>query len=221
MVHSAGSSSAPNVQHDESDLDYPNAVDYVKAHEERGDAVIAVGPANLTGYSLGHAPTYWVSANRTQTLLYVFEKDNHVVDTEYGIPVLLNAAEFEAAIDAHRRLWLVVSDENSWRFIRPSDRSSRSDSSSCTRGSRYPSSCARTDGTRHSTFDRQRHWVARRGRSRRRRGGHRGSPPQAPVLGPRLLGRPGAHTTTTTTTTRRRHSPSRAGPGPRRGGYDR
>ncbi len=105
-----------NVQHNSINLDYPDAVDYVKAHEERGDAVIAVGPANLTGNTLGHAPTYWVSANRTQTLLYVFEKDNHVVDTEYGIPVLLNGAEFEAAIDAHRRLWLVVSDENSWRF---------------------------------------------------------------------------------------------------------
>jgi hypothetical protein len=106
-----------NVQHFDSDLDYPNAVAYVKAHEERGDAVIAVGPANLTGYSLGRAPTYWVSANKTQTLLYVFEKDNQVVDTEYGIPVLLNASEFETAIDSHRRDWLVVSDQNAVRFI--------------------------------------------------------------------------------------------------------
>jgi hypothetical protein len=106
-----------NVQHFDSDLDYPNAVSYVKAHEEPGDAVIAVGPANLTGYSLGRAPTYWVSANKTQTLLYVFEKDNQAVDTEYGIPVLLNASEFETAIDSHRRDWLVVSDQNAVRFI--------------------------------------------------------------------------------------------------------
>jgi hypothetical protein len=106
-----------DVQHFDSDLDYPNAVAYVKAHEERGDAVIAVGPANLTGYSLGRAPTYWVSANKTQTLLYVFEKDNQAVDTEYGIPVLLNASEFETAIDSHRRDWLVVSDQNAVRFI--------------------------------------------------------------------------------------------------------
>ena len=106
-----------DVQHFDSDLDYPNAVAYVKAHEERGDAVIAVGPANLTGYSLGRAPSYWVSANKTQTLLYVFEKDNQAVDTEYGIPVLLNASEFETAIDSHRRDWLVVSDQNAVRFI--------------------------------------------------------------------------------------------------------
>jgi hypothetical protein len=104
-----------DVQH--FNLDYPNAVDYVKAHEEKGDAVIAVGPANLTGETLGRAPNYWVSANRTQTLLYVFEKNNQVVDTEYGIPVLLNAVEFEAAIDGHRRDWLVVADQNVGRLL--------------------------------------------------------------------------------------------------------
>jgi hypothetical protein len=104
-----------DVQH--FNLDYPDAVDYVKAHEQGGDAVIAVGPANLTGQSLGRAPTYWVSANRTQTLLYVFEKHNQVVDTEYGIPVLLNANEFQAAIDGHRRSWLVVADQNVGRLL--------------------------------------------------------------------------------------------------------
>jgi hypothetical protein len=104
-----------DVQH--FNLDYPNAVAYVKAHQERGDAVIAVGPANLTGSSLGRAPTYWVSANRTQTLLYVFEKNDQVVDTEYGIPVLLDPVEFETAIDAHRRVWLVVADQNVGRLL--------------------------------------------------------------------------------------------------------
>jgi hypothetical protein len=104
-----------DVQH--FNLDYPDAVAYVKAHEHKSDAVIAVGPANLTGASLGRAPTYWVSANRTQTLLYVFEKHNQVVDTEYGIPVLLDPVEFETAIDAHPRVWLVVADQNVGRLL--------------------------------------------------------------------------------------------------------
>ncbi len=73
---------------------------YVKAHEHKGDAVIAVGPANLTGGSLGRAPTYWLSANRTQTLLYVFEKNNQVVDTQYGVAVLLNV---DGIRNCHRR----------------------------------------------------------------------------------------------------------------------
>ena len=106
-----------NVQHANLNLDFPDAVNYVKAHEAKGDAVIAVGPANLTGGNLGRPPTYWVSANRTQSLLYVFEKNNQVVDTQYGIPVLLNAAEFETAIDAHQRDWLVIADQNADRFI--------------------------------------------------------------------------------------------------------
>jgi hypothetical protein len=106
-----------NVQHSNLDLDYPDAVDYVKAHEHKGDAVIAVGPANLTGGSLGRAPTYWLSANRTQTLLYVFEKNNQVVDTQFGVPVLLNINEFETAIDAHPRTWLVVADQNASRLV--------------------------------------------------------------------------------------------------------
>jgi hypothetical protein len=106
-----------NVQHFNLDLDYPNAVHYVEAHEHKGDAVIAVGPANLTGGSLGRAPTYWLSANRTQTLLYVFEKNNQVVDTQYGVPVLLNINEFETAIDAHPRTWLVVADQNAGRLV--------------------------------------------------------------------------------------------------------
>ncbi len=57
-----------DVQHYNSNLNFPEAVNYVKAHEEKGDSVIAVGPANLTGANLGRPPTYWVSANRTQTL---------------------------------------------------------------------------------------------------------------------------------------------------------
>jgi len=105
-----------NVQHDNVGLDFPSAVAYVKAHQRLGDAVIAVGPANLTGGSLGHAPSYWLPANRTHDLLYVFEKNNRAVDTEYGVPVLLNAGEFEAAIDAHHRVWIVASDSNANRF---------------------------------------------------------------------------------------------------------
>jgi len=106
-----------DVQHNNVGLDFPNAVAYIKAHQDPGDAIIAVGPANLTGGSLGHPPTYWLPANRTHDLLYVFEKGNQPVDTEYGIPVLLNAAEFETAIDAHRRVWLISSDSNANRFL--------------------------------------------------------------------------------------------------------
>ena len=54
-----GSAFHANVSH--RWLDYPTAVAYVKAHMKPGDIVIADSSApNLVGYSLGHAPTYWV-----------------------------------------------------------------------------------------------------------------------------------------------------------------
>jgi hypothetical protein len=91
-------------------LDYPTAVAYVKAHMEPGDAVIVDGSPNLVGYSLGRAPDYWIPPHRTETLLYVFEKHGQAVDTQYGAPTILNAEDLDAALNSHRRVWLVGQD---------------------------------------------------------------------------------------------------------------
>jgi hypothetical protein len=101
-----GSAFHANVSH--RWLDYPTAVAYVKGHMKPGDIVIADSSApNLVGYSLGHAPNYWVAPHRTETLLYVFEKNDRPVDTQYGTPVILNAQTFLTAIDSAPRVWLV------------------------------------------------------------------------------------------------------------------
>jgi hypothetical protein len=103
-------------------LDYPTAVAYVKAHMEPGDIVIADSSApNLVGYSLGRAPNYWIPPHRTETLLYVFEKDDRPVDTQYGIPVLMNAQTFLSALDGSRRAW-IVGDSSLIRALLPSIR---------------------------------------------------------------------------------------------------
>jgi hypothetical protein len=101
-----GSAFHANVSH--RWLDYPTAVSYVKAHYEPGDIVIADSSApNLVGYSLGRSPNFWIAPHRTETLLYVFEKDDKPVDTQYGIPVILNAQTFLSALDGAHRVWLV------------------------------------------------------------------------------------------------------------------
>ncbi len=103
-------------------LDYPTAVAYVKAHEKPGDIVIADSSApNLVGYSLGRAPNYWIPPHRTETLLYVFEKDDRPVDTQYGIPVLMNAQTFLSALDSAKRAW-IVGDSSLIRALLPSIR---------------------------------------------------------------------------------------------------
>jgi hypothetical protein len=103
-------------------LDYPTAVAYVKAHMEPGDIVIADSSApNLVGYSLGRAPDYWIPPHRTETLLYVFEKEDRPVDTQYGIPVLLNAQTFLSALEGAHRAWL-IGDSGLIRGLLPSIR---------------------------------------------------------------------------------------------------
>ena len=100
-------------------LDYPTAVGYVKAHLQPGDAVIAATSPNLVGYSLGRAPTYWIPPHRTETLLYVFEKHDQAVDTQYGIPTILNAVELNDALNRYRRVWLVGADSAIRSLIPP------------------------------------------------------------------------------------------------------
>jgi hypothetical protein len=91
-------------------LDYPTAVSYVKAREQPGDAVISVATPNLVAYTLGRPPNYWIPPHRTETLLYVFEKNGQAVDTQYGIPTILTQGELDHAISAHPRVWLIGSD---------------------------------------------------------------------------------------------------------------
>ena len=100
-------------------LDYPTAVAYVKGHLEPGDAVIAAATPNLVGYRLGRAPDYWIPPHRTETLLYVFEKNGEAVDTQYGSPTILNAVDFENALESHRRVWLVGPDSVFRSLISP------------------------------------------------------------------------------------------------------
>jgi hypothetical protein len=97
-----------NISH--SQLDYPRAVAYVKAHLRPGDAIIAACPTNLVGVNLGHPPTYWLPYQRGAVLLYLIEKHGQAVDTQYGTPAILNVTNFERAIDSHPRTWLVVPD---------------------------------------------------------------------------------------------------------------
>ncbi len=96
----------------QSELNYPLADNYVKVRLRPGDAVIAAAPANLVGSTMGRAPDYWVPYRRYSNLLYVFDKNHRVVETQYGAGALLNGPAFEDAIDAHPRSWLIVADDN-------------------------------------------------------------------------------------------------------------
>jgi hypothetical protein len=96
----------------QSELNYPLADDYVKTRLRPSDVVIAAAPANLVGSTMDRPPDYWVPYRRYSNLLYVFDKNHRVVETQYGAGALLNGPDFERAIDAHPRAWLIVAGDN-------------------------------------------------------------------------------------------------------------
>ena len=91
-----------NVAH--SQYDYGTADAYVRSHWQRGDAVIAAGRPNWVEQGIGEKLTYWMTYHQSYVLLYVFEKNAQLVDTQFGVPVILNDEQLVRDIDVHPRI---------------------------------------------------------------------------------------------------------------------
>lgn len=102
--------------------DYERADSYVRSHLRPGDAVIAAAPGNLVAEGIGRPPTYWMAYYQQEVLLYVFEKQARPVDTQYGVPVILDNQQFVRAVNAHPRVWLVISDHHATLGLTPDER---------------------------------------------------------------------------------------------------
>jgi len=92
-------------------LDFDNVMQYVDTHIRPGDVVIAAAPANLVGEYLGRAPDYWMPYRRDERLLYLFEKGGQAVDTQYGVPTILDGDDLQRVLDDHQRVWLVTAPQ--------------------------------------------------------------------------------------------------------------
>jgi hypothetical protein len=99
-----------NVAH--SQYDYGTADAYVRSHWQQGDAVIAAGRPNWVEQGIGEKLTYWMTYHQSYVLLYVFEKGSQLVDTQFGVPVILNDEQLVRDTDVHPRIWLITSDDN-------------------------------------------------------------------------------------------------------------
>lgn len=97
--------------------DYTTADAYVRARLRPGDAVIAAAPGDLVGVGIGRPPTYWMAYYSRAVMLYIFEKNGRAVDTQYGVPVILDNQQFVRAVDAYPRVWLVTSDHDVRGFL--------------------------------------------------------------------------------------------------------
>jgi hypothetical protein len=102
---------ALGVSYSQGQADFGLTGAYVRDHLEPGDTIIAAASANVVAYGVGRVPDYWMPQHAGGRLLYVFEKDDEAVDTQYGIPTIETGDDLETVIDAHRRTWLLTTDD--------------------------------------------------------------------------------------------------------------
>ncbi len=83
----------------------------MKAQLEPGDAVIAAASAE-SGRLQPRARPRRTGSRRTgpRHCSTYSRRHDQAVDTQYGIPTILNANDLEAALSAHRRVWLIGPD---------------------------------------------------------------------------------------------------------------
>jgi hypothetical protein len=94
-------------------IDFGQVVTWLRSQLQPGDVVIAVCPVNLVAQYLGRAPDYWLPYRRRDRLLFLFEKDGEAVDTEYGIPAILDGGDLERVMEENHRIW-IVTDANAY-----------------------------------------------------------------------------------------------------------
>ncbi len=94
-------------------------IDYMKQYEQPGDLVITLAPPNQPAYYLRRPPDMIITTWSRDRLLFIFEKDNRAVDTEFGAPVILAPLDLEHVVQTHRRVWLVTDDHHRLRALPP------------------------------------------------------------------------------------------------------
>lgn len=82
--------------------DYSQAGDYIRAHWQPGDIVIALAPQTDVGF-YATAPTYVLYQNKA---LSVMESHGHITDVYTGAQYLLSTQDFQQALATHHRIWL-------------------------------------------------------------------------------------------------------------------
>jgi hypothetical protein len=80
---------------------------YMKAHEKPGDLFITLASTTEAAFYAGRAPDMVIQPHPNK-LIYLTEKDGHVVEVYYGRPVILTADELQQVIASHRRIWLMT-----------------------------------------------------------------------------------------------------------------
>ena len=83
--------------------DYQAAGTFIRAHWQPGDVLITVAPS-IEGIYYAEQPDYMIYQGKA---LYLYEKNNHIIDTLGGSEALLNGRDLAAALSKAHRTWLL------------------------------------------------------------------------------------------------------------------
>ncbi len=83
--------------------EYDDAVSYVNQHWQQGDIVISIIPDHVVAYYFKHLD-YFILMDHA---LFLFEKDDHIVDTYTGKIGLFRQSDLQAVLASHARVWIV------------------------------------------------------------------------------------------------------------------
>jgi uncharacterized membrane protein len=83
--------------------DYNVVGQYIKQHWQPGDIIISIGPDIEMVYYAGRSD-YFIT---THHVLFMMEKNNHVVNKATGAIALLSQQDLNAVLSLHPRVWLV------------------------------------------------------------------------------------------------------------------
>jgi hypothetical protein len=97
-------------------VDYGTVGAYVRAHEKPGDLLLTLAPPDDPAYYVGRPPDMVIATGRDK-LIFLMEKNGHAVDTVYGAPAILTAADLQQVIDNHHRIWIITDQGNYLRSV--------------------------------------------------------------------------------------------------------
>ena len=83
--------------------DYQAAGAYIRDHWQAGDTLITVAPS-IEGIYYAEQPDYMIYQGKA---LYLYEKNNHIVDTLSGSIAILSGRDLAAVLSTRHRVWLM------------------------------------------------------------------------------------------------------------------
>ena len=105
---SPGLSAVVGLSYPHQNPDYQRAGDYLIAHWQPGDTLIADGPAIVADF-YAPRPSFQLYEGKA---LYILEQGNHIIESYVGVRMLINQEDLQQVLAQSHRVWLLSVNAN-------------------------------------------------------------------------------------------------------------